>query len=231
MKKEWIIPLAILGAGIVIAVSIYATRHHAQVAQAQDLAAVRPVSLSDHIIGNPSASVVLVEYADVDSEYSKQFQQIMEQVMQNYAPTGDVAWVYRDFPLITNDQYDEENDEAAECAGSLGGNNDFFTFINDMQAAAPGDALFDPSGYDTIASTMGLSTNDFDTCMSNHTFKSTVAADYQNAITIGASGSPYNVLLVKGEKPVLISGAVPYSVMKQVIDASIAKVLAQSSSQ
>jgi protein-disulfide isomerase len=230
MKKEWFLPAVIIGAGLIVALSVYATRHHAAVVQAQNLAAIRPVALTDHLIGNPGAPVVLVEYSDVDSEYSKDFRQIMEQVMQNYAAGGDVAWDYRDFPLITNDQYDEKNDEAAECAGALGGPNSFFTFIQDMQTAAPGDVEFDDAaGYDSIITTMGLSTGDFDSCLSAHTYESRVSADYQNAIAIGASGSPYSVLLVKGEKPVLISGAIPYTAMKQILDAAIARVLAEPS--
>jgi protein-disulfide isomerase len=230
MKKEWLVPIAIIFAGLVVAVSVYVTRHHAIVQQAQDLSALRPIALSDHILGNPGAPVVLVEYSDVDSEYSKDFQQVMQEVMQDYASSGDVAWDYRDFPLITNDQFDEKNDEAAECAGSLGGTNDFFTFIQDMQTAAPGDVEFDdPAGYDAIISTMGLSTGDFDSCMSARTYESRVALDYQNAIAIGGTGSPYSVLLVKGQKPILISGAIPYTAMKKILDASIAKVLAQPS--
>ena len=227
MKNEKLIPLAIIFAGAIIAVSIYMTQHHALLSQNGNPEATRPVDTSDHVLGNPAAPVVLIEYADMDSEYSKDFQTVMEQIMQDYGTQGNVAWVYRNFPITDQDVNSEQDAEAAECAAGIGKPSDFFAFIDAFKAVAPGDSVFDPANYDSLVSTLGISTGTFDDCLTAHTYQKKVAADYQNAMLIGATGSPYSVLEVKGQKPVVISGSVPYDTMKKVLDTSIQKALAQ----
>ena len=234
-RSGWLVPGAIVLVGFVIAISVYTIHHHVIVAQVGNPAAVRPVDpTTDHIIGNPAAPVVIIEYADIDSEYSKEFQPVMEQVMQTYGSGGDVAWVYRSFPLIGIDNNSEENAEASECVSVQGGvqnaSTAFFKFVDALETAAPNQNEFDPKGYDAVVSQLGYSVTNFNTCLANHTYVKKVGADYENALAVGADGSPYSVLLVKGQKPATISGSLPYSTMKQIIDAQIAKVLGTNAS-
>ncbi len=228
-KGSWNIPIAIVFAGAVLAASIYLTHKPATASSNGNPELTRPVSASDHIVGKPTAPVLVIEYTDVDSEYSKDFQSVMEQVMQNYGPNGNVAWVYRDFPVLDTDANSEQNDEAAECVAHLGQSQDFFSFIDAMQAAAPGDSQFDPSQYDSLVGSMGISTGSFDSCLSAHTYESKVDADFQNGTQIGVTGTPYTVIEVKGQKPVVISGYVPFATMKQVLDTEIQKALTSGS--
>ncbi len=226
MRKEWLIPVTIVIAGALIAVAVYVVHYHAVVQVSGDPNAVRPVTPSDHMLGDPAAVVTIIEYADIDAEYSKDFQQVMNQVIENYGQTGNVAWVYRHLPAAGVDVHAESHAEAAECVGALSGTNNFFKFINALQTAAPGENQFDPAGYDAVVQSLGVSTGDFDTCMANHTYKNRIQADYQNAGEIGATGSPFSILLIKGKAPSVISGSIPYSTMKQIIDAAITKALA-----
>lgn len=227
MRKEWLIPIAIICAGALLAFAVYSVRHHAVIQTNGNPDAVRAVSTSDHVLGNPAAAVVIIEYADIDSEYSKNFQKVMEQVMQSYGSTANVAWVYRHLPATGVDVNSESHAEAAECVAMLSGTNNFFKFIDALQTAAPGENQFNPAGYDAIVQSLGVSSGSFDGCMTAHTYQKRVAADYQNAGEIGATGSPFSILLVKGQKPSVISGSIPYDTMKQIIDASISKALAQ----
>jgi protein-disulfide isomerase len=224
MKREMLIPAAIVFVGLILAIAVYNLHHTIAVQQNGNPSAVNPVNPSvDHILGDPNAPVIVIEYADIDSEFSKDFQQVMEQIMQEYGSTGKVAWVYREFPLVTVDQYSEQHAEAAECVASIGNTNDFFSFIDALQAAAPGDNQFNPSGYDAVVTSLGLSSGSFDQCMTAHTFRNKVATDLANAGAIGATGAPSSVVLVKGQKPFIILGGLPYAAMKQVIDTSLAK--------
>jgi protein-disulfide isomerase len=229
-RNEWFIPGAIVVAGIILAFAVYTIHYKTIIANKGNPSAVLPISSTDHLMGNPTAPVVIIEYADMDSEYSKQFQLVMEQVMQTYGPSGNVAWVYRQFPLIGEDALAEEDAEASECVAAEGGANgsiDFFKFIDDLQTTAPGDAEFNPAGYDAIVTSLGLSSDTFDACLKARTYEKQVGVEYENALAIGATGAPFNVLLVKGQTPTVISGGLPYSAMKSVIDQSIAKVLNQ----
>lgn len=223
-QSLWLIPVAIIAAGALLAVSTYVVRTtHVLGPPKGDVVAVTPVSSSDHLVGSPSAPVMIIEYADIDSSFSKAFQKTMEQLMVEYAPAGKVGWAYRHFPLIDQYPNSEEHAEAAECASALGNSKAFWSFIDLMQAYAPGNQQFDPSNYDSVATSIGVNADRFDACMTAHTYLSKVNADITNGVAIGVDASPYIVVLVHGQKPIAISGSLPYDAMKKVIDQSIAK--------
>lgn len=224
-RKEWILPGAIIFAGIILAVAIFVTQHHIGTNTNGNPKAALPVSTNDHVLGKPTAPIVVIEYADIDSPYAKDFQQVMEEVMQKYGSNGNVAWVFRHFPFASDDPNAEEHAEAAECVAAEGGSDGFFGFIDAMQAAAPGDNIFDPKGYDTLVQNLGLSTGSFDTCLTAHTYKKAVQTDYDNAIAVGATGSPYSIIEIKGQAPIVIAGSVPYSTMEKIIDTALANQL------
>ncbi|MDB5195493.1 MAG: oxidoreductase [Parcubacteria group bacterium] len=223
--RDLFIPVAIIIAGIILAVAIYAVRIHHTITQgAGSPEAVRPVTPADHIIGNPGAPVTIIEYADIDSSYSKSFQLTMEQLMTEYANGGKVAWVYRHFPNTLQHASAATHALAAECATSLSLPTTFFRFIDAMQATAPGENEFNPDQYPVIVAELGIDQAAFKSCVTAGTFTKRVHDDYDNALAAGATGSPFVVLLVQGQKPASIDGALPYAAMKKLIDQSIAKV-------
>lgn len=219
------IPFAIVFAGMVIAIAVYQVRiQHTLSVGTGTPDAVRPVKPTDHIIGNPSAPVVVVEYGDIDGSYSKSFQLTMEQLMTQYADGGKVAWVYRHFPLSSEHPDAATHALAAECAASLSQPITFFRFIDALQTAAPGDNQFDPADYPVVLAQFGIDEAAFRQCMTKDAFTKRVHDDYDNALASGATGSPFIVLLVQGKKPAIINGALPYAAMKKLIDDSIAQV-------
>ena len=229
-REAWFIPGAIIVAGLILAVTVYAMRAGDLPGDvAGDPGLMRPVSEIDHIVGNPSAPVVLVEYADIDSAYSKSFQATMEQVMAEYAPGGQVAWVYRHLPLIDQHPYAAQHAEAAECAASLGGPTAFWRFISTLNAAAPDDQQFNPRNYASVVESLGILPQSFESCMTEHRFQERVASDFANGIAIGAGGSPFSVLLVEGRPPVTIDGAISYDAVKKILDEAVAQAAAQGS--
>ena len=224
LRRDYLLPGAIVLAGLILALTVYAVRTESSPkvgAGAPDL--VRPVTPADRIIGNPEAPVVLVEYADIDSEYSKQFQAIMQQLMSEYAAGGKVAWVYRHFPLLDQHAGAASHAEAAECAGFLGDEDAFWRFIDALQSAAPGESQFPVEGYAGVARQLGLPEAEFETCLTDGRFTKKVYEDGENALRAGAKGAPYTVVLIDGQKPVGIQGALPYEDMKRVIEEAIAK--------
>lgn len=223
--KNVFVAAAILIAGIVIAISVYILHLHDRIVNdAPNPEVTRPVTPSDHIIGDPSAPITVIEYGDIDSSYSKQFQLTMEQIMTEYLAGGKVAWVYRHFPLTTDHQYAATNALAAECAGSLGSGTIFFRFIDALETAAPNGDEFNPQNYGPVLATLGIAQDAFTTCMANGTFTQHIHDDYDNALAAGATGSPFIILLIHGQKPMPIQGAVPYTAMKKILDNAIAKL-------
>ncbi|MEK7099608.1 MAG: thioredoxin domain-containing protein [Patescibacteria group bacterium] len=224
-RSVWLIPAAIILAGLILAVAVFVIRvKTAHIPDNGKPTAVTPVTPDDHLIGNPQAPVMVVEYSDIDSEHGKALQATMQQLMTEYAAGGKVAWVYRHFPLTTVHPNSLRHALAAECASSLGAADAFWRFIDLVNAGAPGSAQFDPKNYDSVVRQLGIDTTAFNECVTSGKFAGRVRENNHNALEAGATGAPYTLILIKNQDPIIIHGALPYASMKQAIDKAISKV-------
>ncbi len=82
---------------------------------------------NDYILGDPNASVTVVEYSDLECPFCKRFQPTRQQIMAEFP--GQVRWVFRHFPLNFHANA-QKRAEAAECAGKLGGAEKYWAFID-----------------------------------------------------------------------------------------------------
>lgn len=222
-RQPYLLPAAILIAGAVIATAIFVVRSAEPVTPLEFVGSIRSVSTTDHVIGNPDAPVVVVLYSDIDCAYCKDFQATLTQLMSEYAQGGQVALIYRHFPVINLHQYAAEHAEAAECVAELGGDSSFFRFIDLLQQTAAGNNEFHPDGYPSAVESLGLSLSAFEECRKSNRHVERVTLDFENAVDAGGEAAPYTVLLVKGSSSIPITGALPYDTMKQVIDQALQK--------
>jgi len=82
-----------------------------------------PVGPNDHILGNPNAPVVIVEYSDYECPYCKVFHSTLTQTVKD--SNSNVAWVYRNWPIH---QHSFEKLVAAECVAKIKGNDAFWKY-------------------------------------------------------------------------------------------------------
>ncbi|MBI4065803.1 thioredoxin domain-containing protein [Candidatus Kaiserbacteria bacterium] len=225
MKSSFTIPTAIVMGGIIVAVAVYVSQPKRPDADAGNPALVRPVSASDHILGNPAAPVVIVEYSDFDCDFCKGFHDTLHQIIANAGANGKVAWVFRHFPLSEIHPNARAHARAAECVAATSGNDAFWKFSNALFASQP----VDPSNYGALASSVGISGDTFATCYStaSTTLDARITADRQNALDIGAAGTPYSIMLVNGSAGwrtyEVMAGAYSYDAVKQLIDQALAQ--------
>ncbi|MFA6278645.1 MAG: thioredoxin domain-containing protein [Candidatus Paceibacterota bacterium] len=222
MKSSLTIPVAIIFGGIVVAGAVYLSLRHTTVPSATgNPALVRPVSSSDHILGNPAARVMIVEYSDFDCTFCKGFHETLNQIIANEGASGDVAWVFREFPLTEIHPNAMPNARAAECAAQAAGNDAFWKFTDALFANQP----IDPAKYGTIAAAAGIRSDDFATCYAaaSSTLDARITADRQNALDMGASGTPFSLILVRGKAPVVMAGGYSYDAVKLLIDQALAQ--------
>src|SRR3989344_6274822 len=123
MKTSLTIPLAIIAGGIIGAVAVYVSMPKNPETNAGNPALVRPVSASDHILGNPTAPVVIIEYSDFDCDFCRGFHDTLHQIIVDEAASGNVAWVFRQFPLSEIHPNARAHARASECAASVAGND------------------------------------------------------------------------------------------------------------
>lgn len=221
MKSSVTIPLAIIFGSIIVALAIYASvpKRPSTNTAGGNPALVRPVGVNDHILGNPAAKVMIIEYADFDCEYCKGFDDTLHQIIANAGTNGNVAWVYREFPLSEIHPNALKDAEAAECVASVAGNDAFWKFKTVLFANQP----IDPTQYGVYAQKAGIVGDAFSTCVAQvpTDIDKRIEADRQNALDVGAQGTPYSLILVAGKAPIVMNGGYSYDAAKQLVDEAL----------
>jgi len=194
---------------------------------------VAPVTEKDHILGNPNAPIMVIEYSDYDCPFCRIFHDTMTKIMAEYGKDGKVAWVYRHFPLESLHPNAKKISEAAYCVTELGGNDAFWKFTNALNDSrkityAPNGAIqnVDPTDMARLgefATAGGVDKGSFETCLNSGKYTEQVATDVTTAMKTGAKGTPYSFLVVGDQKGV-INGAQPYETLKQMIDTVITQM-------
>ena len=186
--------------------------------EAADASIALPVTEDDHIQGSPDAKIVIIEYSDIDCPFCKEYHKTMKQIIAEYGPSGDVAWVYRHFPLTSIHPNAAKHAVAAECVAEIGGNDSFWSFLDILFENAPGNQQTDPSRYAEFAGTLGVSAEDLNACIEKGDALKHVEGEFNTAIAAGGTGTPFNIVIVEGQEPVGFSRALPYDQMKGIID-------------
>jgi protein-disulfide isomerase len=119
--------------------------------------------------------------------------------------------VVRDFPLSSIHPDAQKASEASECADDQGKFWEYHDVVFANQSAIDVDSL---KGY---AAELGLDTGTFDECLDSGKYEQEVLQDMQDGQAAGASGTP--AFFINGQH---VSGAQPFSVFQQVIDAALA---------
>lgn len=216
MKSSLTVPAAIVLGGVIVAAAVYVSTPKIPSSSAGNPALVRAVGAGDHILGNPAAPVMIVEYSDFDCEYCKDFHNTLHQIIANAGANGKVAWVFRQFPLSEIHPNAFSHARAAECIATVAGNDAFWKFSDALFANQP----VEPTRYGKLANSIGISGDAFAACFANasSTLDARITTDRQNALAVGAEGTPYSLILVAGKPPVVMGGAYSYDAVKQLID-------------
>lgn len=227
MKSQYVLPLTIVVAGAMIAGAVFLVGKGgtpSPAANGSQKTTARPYDPSvDHILGNPSAPVKVIEYADLECPYCKTFQTTMHQVMDHYGLSGKVAWVYRPFPLGQLHSKAPQEAAAAECAADQGGDAAFYKYIDKLYEVTPSENNLDLAQLPIIAGQVGLNVATFNQCLSSGKYTKKIQASYDEAIALGGQGTPY-ILVMVGSDAVTLQGAQPYDSMRAAIDAVIAQI-------
>lgn len=101
-------------------------------AQGSNNLGIRKPSADEHIVGSPTAPIVLVEYSDFQCPYCKMIHPDLKRIVSESG--GQISWVYRNFPLYQIHPQAENAANAAECIAAQLGNDAFWKF---------GDAIFE----------------------------------------------------------------------------------------
>lgn len=224
------VPTAIIIAGVLIAGAIIFTNTSRnkgvntagtdQPTQAVDIPQeinVAPITDQDHFYGNRSAKVVMIEFSDLECPFCKMFHPTAKKIADE--SKGQVAVVFRHFPIPSLHPKAHKEAEATECAAELGGNDKFWEYIDALFAITPANNGLDPAELPKLAVQIGLDENQFNSCMGSGRNKSRVDANIQDGSNVGVNGTPTTVLISQTGEKKLIIGAQPEEQVKTAIDS------------
>lgn len=214
------IPTAIVIAGAIIAGAVIYAKAPSAAKPTQQAASfeqkVKAVAATDHILGNPNAKVKIVEYSDPSCPFCKVFHNTMNNVMTSYGTSGNVAWIYRHYPLdkpgpngsILHPNAGHES-QALECAADQGGNDAFWKYTNRLYAITPSVTGDTPNGLDQkelpkIAQFAGINVDEFNNCLATAKFKDKIEADFTDGVNIGIQGTPSSIIVLEKAFPATI---------------------------
>lgn len=172
---------------------------------------VAPVSEDDHILGNKDANIALIEYSDYECPYCQRFHETAKQIISDFG--DEVMWVYRHFPLESIHADARPAAIAAECVASLGGNDAFWTFTDNI---FKGGNLSEAA---LVAAATDLDIN-ITTCLQDEAMSALVDEDLSSGKKAGVTGTPGNIILnIETGETILLPGALPYAQVKQAIES------------
>lgn len=223
------VPIAIVLAGGLIAVSLYYSNSKSNSESVRGNGSptvssvnMRPVTSEDHILGNPNADVVIVEYSDTECPFCKDFHSVLKRVMNDYGKKGQVAWVYRHFPIESLHSKAPKEAEATECVNELGGAEKFWQYLDLIYATTNSNDSLDPDLLPVLAGKVGVSVSEFNKCLASDRYAEKVQSDYDDAVSAGGRGTPNTILITKDGDKTVFQGAQPYENLKIVLDALLA---------
>lgn len=164
--------------------------------------------------GDANAPVVMVEFSDYQCPFCARFYtETLGLIEKDYIDTGKVKLVYKDFPLSFHPEA-QKAAEAARCVGAQSGDDGYWE-MHDLLFENQQE-LSEAKYKEWARSIKGINGAKFDTCLDSGEFEDEVLSDFAYGQQIGITGTPG--FFINGK---LVSGAQPYSVFKQLIDAEL----------
>ncbi|MBT4651269.1 thioredoxin domain-containing protein [Candidatus Woesearchaeota archaeon] len=179
----------------------------------EEASEVFEVSMDDDAVkGNLNAPVTIIEFSDFECPFcGKYVETTYPEIVKNYIDTGNVNYVFRDFPLDFHPDA-QKAAEAAECAGE----QEKYWEMHDLLFA--NQELLSVNDLKQYALDLSLDSEEFNSCLDSGEMAEEVQKDLQDGQAYGVTGTP--AFFINGK---LISGAQPYEAFEQEIEAALAE--------
>ncbi|MEK7142361.1 MAG: DsbA family protein, partial [Patescibacteria group bacterium] len=162
--------------------------------------------------------------------FCKRHHNTMNKIMEEYGKSGQVAWIYRHFPLDQPDANGNvlhskagKESQALECANEQGGGAKFWDYLDRLFDVTPSNNGLDLAELPIIAEYVDLDKVKFSQCLNSGKYAKRVTDDQFDGANSGASGTPYNIVIAGNGKKFVINGALPYANIKAVIEQALAE--------
>ncbi len=176
-------------------------------------------AMGSPILGNPSASVTLIEFGDYQcSQCYNWFHNTKPAIIESYIETGKVNLVFVDLAFLGKDS--PRAAEASYCAEEQGKYWEYHDLLYTSQQRID-DGWANSERLKAFAFSLDLDMDLFGSCLDSSKFAKRVQFNIREASKNGATSTPTFIIVNSAGQQEKISGAQPFSVFKTVIDSMI----------
>lgn len=143
---------------------------------------VEPITEADHIAGDPSASITLVEYGEFECPHCGRAYHVVRQLLEE--ARGELRFVFRHFARDDVHPYSERSAQAAEAAGAQGSFWQMHDFLFERQHQLEYDDLF------SHAEELGLDVERFRHELTEQVHAPRVRSDLDSGLAMGVTETP-----------------------------------------
>jgi protein-disulfide isomerase len=175
-------------------------------------------------LGDPDAPVKIEEFSDFQCSACAQFHDLtLSQIIDTYVATGQVYFVYRNFPILDRGGSTESHDaaNAVYCAGEQ---NRFWEFHDMLFANRIGEGAgsFTAARLEAMGERLDLDAS-FNQCLQDIDYADQVILDRTAAIEAGLNSTPS--FLINGQP---LIGTQPFGAFVTAIENALAEAEASS---
>ncbi len=164
------------------------------------------IGRTDHVRGDSQAPVTIIEFSDFECPYCAAFYKNMRKLWKKYP--HKIRWVYKQFPLDSIHPQARAAAEASECAAEQG---KFWEFADRLEEER--ENLGQPL-YQSIASSLFLDIERFNSCVNNRVYKDKVNGDMQLGIESSVKGTPTSFF-----NGYMVPGVIPFSQLEKIVNS------------
>jgi protein-disulfide isomerase len=171
------------------------------------------------VLGNPNASITLVEFGDYQCHYCHVFFESIEgKIMKNYIETGKVKMIFKDYNIIGKDSV--KASQGAHCANDQGL---FWEYHDVLYSNWTGENNGWASGTNlaNYAQDIGLEMNQWTDCMSQQKHSKTILDSNEDAKKLQLTGTPAFFVISSDGQVSKLFGAQPFEVFERVFNEKL----------
>ncbi len=169
-------------------------------------------------LGDPKAKVKVEIFEDYQCSACKSYTELIEpRVIKELAETGQIHYVFYEFPFLDDNSPNKASDLSANAAECANEQNQFWNYRNllfaNQQAGFTEDILL---GF---AKFLDMDTNQFKACLAEKRYQSKIDQDFAVGTEYGITGTPTVIVNGKDVSP----GKVPtYEQIYQAVQEALA---------
>ena len=173
------------------------------------------------VLGNPNASVTLIEFGDYQCHFCNVFFHSTEDdILKNYVDTGKVKMIFKDYNIIGPDSVTASH--GAHCAND----QELFWEYHDIlysNWAGENNGWASSENLLKFAQEINLNIDEWSECMLNESHAQIILASNEDAKSLGITGTPAFFVIGPDGKTTPIFGAQPLSVFEKIFETELKK--------